>query len=151
MRREENDVDGEERPSNDGTCCNGGAAGRSGCLGTLAHRARISHTRSLMSSLPEICRVPRLSMPLVTKRDYILPSFPPVNQNTRRLSWRTGHACTRRIHTTHQSRTNGCTWWNANRQPPRDRVGAEQGTSRGALRDPDAAPRDEIRGNPGNL
>ena len=28
-----------------------GAAGRGGCLGTLAHRARISHTQSLMSRL----------------------------------------------------------------------------------------------------
>src|SRR5688500_1163391 len=106
MRREENNVDGEERPSNDGTGCNGWAAGRGGCLGTLAHRARISHTRSLMSSLPEIGRVPRLSMLLVAKRDYIAFSFQPVNQNSRRLALCTRSAGARRIHAAHQSRTN---------------------------------------------
>src|SRR5688572_18203781 len=151
MTREENNVDGEERPSNDGTGCNGWAAGRGGCLGTLAHRARISHTRSLMSSLPGIGHGPRLSMSLVAKRDYIASSLAPVNQNARRLSSCSCRTSAHRIHTAHQSRTNGCTRRNANRQPPRDGIRAEQGTRRRSLRGTDPAPCDHVRGDAAKL
>jgi hypothetical protein len=51
MWSEQNNVDGEERPSNDWASSDGGAADGGGCLRALAHRARISHTRSLMSRL----------------------------------------------------------------------------------------------------